>query len=379
MKKALIITTVSGFVPQFEMNNVHILQELGYEVHYASNFHTPVYDNNNDRLKGTGIICHQIDFVRSPYYIRRNVMALRQLISLMRKEHFHLIHCHTPMGGVLGRIAAHKTNTKPVIYTAHGFHFYKGAPVWNWLFFYPVERFLANWTDCLITINKEDFQIARSWKGKRNIEVSYIPGVGIDTKQFSKLPTSKEMKRKQLLLPKNSFVFISIGELTKRKNHKVILHALNKCRNKNFHYLLCGTGPLKEELYQLAHKLNIQEQVHFLDYRNDIVDLLSYSDCFIFPSKQEGLPLALMEAMSVGLPVICSDIRGNHDLVLEKTNGLLISNQNVEEYAKAMKYLFENKKLQYQMSENNKQRVQNFSVENVTNKMKKLYRRLCKI
>lgn len=379
MKRALIITTVSGFVPQFEMNNVRILQNLGYEVHYAANYHMPVYTDNNERLEGTGIIQHQIDFVRSPYKIGKNIKALNQLVSLMRETKFHLVHCHTPMGGVLGRIAAHKTNTKPVIYTAHGFHFYKGAPVWNWLFFYPVERFLAHWTDCLITINKEDFQVAHSWNRKKNFQVSYIPGVGVDTKQFYKLPISKEVKRKQLFLPQQAFVFISIGELTKRKNHKVVLSALSKCQNKNFHYLLCGTGPLKDDLYQFAIQLNIQEQVHFLDYRTDIAELLSCSDCFIFPSKQEGLSLALMEAMSVGLPIICSNIRGNHDLVLEKKNGLLVSSNNPEEYATAMKFLFENRKLQLQMSENNKQRVQNFSVENVTNKMKELYGGFCKL
>ena len=168
MKRALIITTVSGFVPQFEMNNVKILQNLGYEVHYAANYYMPVYTDNNERLEGTGIIQHQIDFVRSPYNIGKNIKALNQLVSLMREIKFHLVHCHTPMGGVLGRIAAHKTNTKPVIYTAHGFHFYKGAPVWNWLFFYPVERFLAKWTDCLITINKEDYARAKKFNTRIN-------------------------------------------------------------------------------------------------------------------------------------------------------------------------------------------------------------------
>ena len=132
MKKALLVTTVSGFIPQFEMNNVKLLQQMGYEVHYASNYNTPSYGKDNHRLDGTGIIRHQIDFVRSPYSLK-NYIVYRQLKILMEKEKFQLIHCHTPMGGVMARLAAHATGTSSVIYTAHGFHYYKGAPFINWL------------------------------------------------------------------------------------------------------------------------------------------------------------------------------------------------------------------------------------------------------
>ena len=138
MRKALLVTHVSGFVPQFEMNNVHILQNMGYEVHYASNFHNPSYGDDNSRLEGTGIICHQIDFERSPFK-RKNITAYRQLKKLMEEHEFDLVHCHTPMGGALARLAAHNTHTGPVIYTAHGFHFFKGAPLINWMIYYPVE------------------------------------------------------------------------------------------------------------------------------------------------------------------------------------------------------------------------------------------------
>ncbi|MBO5278732.1 MAG: glycosyltransferase, partial [Lachnospiraceae bacterium] len=162
MKRVLIVTTVSGFVPQFEMNNVRILQEMGYEVHYASNFKNPHYGKDNHRLEGTGVVCHQVDFVRSPFRFIQNMRAYAQLRKLMRENQFQMVHCHTPMGGVLARLAARKyrrTGTK-VLYTAHGFHFYKGAPVFNWLFYYPVEWLLARWTDVLITINEEDYQRA---------------------------------------------------------------------------------------------------------------------------------------------------------------------------------------------------------------------------
>ena len=335
MKKALIITTISGFVPQFEMNNVHILQDLGYEVHYASNFHTPVYDNNNNRIKGTGIICHQIDFVRSPYYIRRNSIALMQLISLMRKEHFHLVHCHTPMGGVLGRIAAHKTNTKPVIYTAHGFHFYKGAPIWNWLFFYPVERFLARWTDCLITINEEDYKRAQKFKLQTPGTVKYVPGIGIDIQKYQNIKINRHELRKQLNIPEDAFLMISVGELTKRKNHEVVIKALSKCQFNNIYYIICGSGILKNKLQNLIKKSNLDNRVYLLGYRKDIPELLNCCDCFIFPSRQEGLPVALMEASIMGLPTICSNIRGNKELSYYTYSNMVLKN-HYKYYKKAI-------------------------------------------
>lgn len=312
MKRALIITTVSGFVPQFEMNNVKILQELGYEVHYATNYHMPVYTDSNDRLNGTGIIRHQIDFVRSPYHVTKNIKALKQLVNLMRKIKFSLVHCHTPMGGVLGRIAAFKTNTKPVIYTAHGFHFYSGAPMMNWLFFYPVERWLAKWTDCLITINQEDYQRAKTFSVRG--EVEYVAGVGIDLEKYQNIQVDRQALRKKLGVPEEAFLLISVGELSKRKNHSVVIQALSQCKEKDIYYIICGSGVLEGKLLKLIEKYTLQERVKLLGYRTDIPELLSISDCFIFPSLQEGLPVAVMEALAVGLPVICSDIRGNRDL-----------------------------------------------------------------
>ena len=193
IKKALIATTVSGFVPQFEMSNVKILQEMGYEVHYASNFENVSYGSDNRRLEGTGIICHQIDFVRSPFQIRENKKAYWQLKKLMQEEKFSLLHCHTPVASVLSRLSASSYQNKTlkakrmkekqvlnayqqvdlkVVYTAHGFHFYKGAPWKYWLLFYPVERWCANVTDVLITMNQEDYERAKRFcKRKKTIIV----------------------------------------------------------------------------------------------------------------------------------------------------------------------------------------------------------------
>ena len=192
-KKALLVTTVSGFVPQFEMNNVHILQSMGFEVHYASNYNTPSYGTDNHRLDGTGIIRHQIDFIRSPFK-PANLKVYRQLCTLMEQESFQLVHCHTPMGGVMARLAAHATHTGPVIYTAHGFHFFKGAKPVNWLCYYPMERFLSRYTDQQICINYEDYERAKKAFHARYTD--YIPGVGIDPSRIPHL-TEEDIKKKK--------------------------------------------------------------------------------------------------------------------------------------------------------------------------------------
>ena len=342
MKKALIITTVSGFVPQFEMNNVRILQRLGYEVHYASNFHMPVYGKDNDRLKGTGVIGHQIDFVRSPFKIGKNYRAFQQLKCLMRKETFDLVHCHTPMGGVLGRLAAKKTGTKPVLYTAHGFHFYRGAPIQNWIFFYPVERWLAHDTDVLITINEEDYERAKRFHFARKGRAEKINGVGIDRERYRKGEEKKKEKRKEIGIDEKDFVFIGVGELTKRKNHEVIIKAMARLKGDNsLRYIICGTGKERRNLERKIKKYQLEKQVKLIGYRKDIIDLLKISDCFIFPSKQEGLPVALLEAMAAGLPCICSDIRGNRDL---GRRGDLFLCSDLEDYIRYMKQVKERPK-----------------------------------
>ena len=193
-KKALLVTTVSGFVPQFEMPNVAILKELGYEIHYASNFNNPSYGTNNKRLEGTGIICHQVDFERSPFN-KKNLQAYKQLVKIMKDENIALVHCHTPMGAVLARLAAKKCGIKDVLYTAHGFHFFKGASIKNWLIYYPVERFLSRYTGTQICINIEDFNNAKKFKAAN---VEYIAGVGIDTKGI-KVKSDIEDKEKDEL------------------------------------------------------------------------------------------------------------------------------------------------------------------------------------
>ena len=330
MKKILLVTHVSGFVPQFEMNNVRLLQEMGYEVHYASNYKKPQYGNDNSRLEGTGIIKHQVDFARSPLHVIQNITAYRQLQELLRKEKFVLIHCHTPVGGAIARLAARKSfNTGlKVIYTVHGFHFFHGAPVKNWLLFYPIERFLAHFTDRLITINEEDYRNACNFKLRKWGEVKKINGVGIDVDKFEKIAEKR--------FHKNKITFLSIGELNSNKNHRLVIESLYRLRNENYKYIICGQGKEKENLERLIHKYSLENQVYIAGYKKDILPVLREADVFVMPSFREGLSVALQEAMAAGLPVIATNIRGNNELIDDGAGGWLIPSNDVAAMANAM-------------------------------------------
>ncbi len=340
-KKALLVTTVSGFVPQFEMNNVRILRELGYEIHYASNFHNVSYGLDNHRLEGTGIICHQVDFERSPFNLKGAAKAYRQLYTLLEEQKFSLIHCHTPVGAALARLTAHRyqkmlldkaeeekgvsqTQLK-VIYTAHGFHFYKGAPLLYWFMFYPAERFLARYTDVLITINAEDYNIAKLFCRRKKTQVKKINGVGVDTTYWSGRDLSegerKRIRREartELGISEKEVAFLSVGELIPRKNHQEVLQVFSKLKSEgktNFCYIISGQGALQEELLEMIKQYDLQKQVHMLGYREDVRNLLYGADVFVFPSRQEGMPIALLEAAVAGIPLIARNIRGNREIV----------------------------------------------------------------
>jgi len=404
MKKALLVTTVSGFVPQFEMNNVKILQEMGYEVHYAANYDMPSYGTDNHRLDGTGIIRHQVDFIRSPYSVQ-NLHVYKQLKTLMRQVQFQLVHCHTPMGGVMARLAAHATKTRPVIYTAHGFHFFKGAPLINWLVYYPVERWLSRYTDQQICINQEDYEWAKTFHAR---QVDYIPGAGMNYRNIRFLSQKeRDAKRTELGISEAKRILLSVGELIPRKNHESVIRAVAKLQDPSVVYVICGFGELDHELRKLTKELGVENQVLFAGYRSDVFEIYQIADLYVFPSYQEGLPMALLEAMSFGLPVVCSDIRGSRDLMdgqmgrkteqeetasgagLQKGKsgfgaswrqcggGALISRANdVETYAEVIQDVLRNPERLKSCGKRNGKAAEEFSLERVDARMREIYKRI---
>ncbi|MGG0413137.1 glycosyltransferase family 4 protein [Peribacillus simplex] len=360
MKKILIVSTVSRQFYLFEQGNIAVLKSLGYEVHTAANF-----SDANERLDVLDIIRHHIDIERSPFSLK-NIKAYKQLKKLMKSENFNVIHCHSPMGGVLSRLAARSVGISPVIYTAHGFHFYKGAPLINWLLFYPVEKFLSKFTDVIITINKEDYHRARKFNAKN---VTYVPGVGVDTKKFNGFLIDRDKKRMELGIPKDAFVILSVGELNKNKNHVAIINAISKMNNLNVFYIVCGQGDRKAYIKELADSLKIADRIKLLGFRNDMVELYKTADIFAFPSYREGLSVSLMEAMASGLPCVVSNIRGNVDLI----DDYLIDPDDVEGFANVINELIENDSGRDKVSNYNLELVKNYDIEHIKTAMEEIY------
>ena len=326
-KKVLFVATVvKTHMMQFHIPYLKMFQEMGWETAVASKND---YENPADCVIPYCDTYYDIPFERLPWK-PKNIQSYKMLKKIIDEGNFDIIHCHTPVGAMIARLAAlsaRKKGTK-VIYTAHGFHFFKGAPLLNWLLFYPAEWLLAPVTDVLITINKEDH--ARALKHLHAKRIEYVPGVGIKTEKFRELTIDRDAKRQSLGYGEKDFLLLTVAEMTANKNHITILKALSLLKDKeefsNMHYLICGRGEMWASLETSARELGIADHVNFLGYRTDAPELYQVSDLFLFVTLREGLSVALMEAMSSGMPIICAKIRGNTDLVDDNVSGVFSEN-----------------------------------------------------
>lgn len=375
--RALMTATVPSMIGQFNMNNIKLLQELGYEVDVICNFndHSVWSKEKIDQLKkkldDMNVHTYQIAFERSIFKIRNHFHSYRQMKRLMNDRKYDLIHTHTPISSLITRYAFRHSNiynSCRMIYTAHGFHFFKGNnPLMNFLF-RNIERLGARYTDTIITINIEDYEAAKKFKLRKNGTVEYIPGVGIDIDKINSIQGNKEELCKELNIPGDSILLLSVGELNDNKNHKVVIKCLPELTD-NFHYLICGDGLLKERHEELAKKLNVSNRLHLLGYRNDVIRIMKSCDIFVFPSKREGLSVALMEAMACGLPCVASKIRGNVDLVKSAAEGYIFNLSKCGDIKKYIEDIIQNNR--FIVSKNNS--INQYGIKTIALKMKYIY------
>ena len=368
MKKALFVSTIISFLGAFETGDIQILQRMGYAVHIACNCKEYSTIEKVKLLEELRVIKHDIPFSRTPLSVS-NLKAYAELKTLLKEEKFELIHCHTPVGGVLGRLAANSVGVKNVIYTAHGFHFYNGAPMKNWILFYPLEKWLSRYTDILITINREDYERAlKKFHAKHTV---YVPGVGIDTKKFG-LDTEGERIRKEVGILSDRVMLLSVGELNQNKNHEAVINAI--VGMENITYVVVGDGPLHDYLKQMAIKRNVD--VRFMGYRNDVADFYDAADIYILPSIREGLNVSLMEAMASGLPCLVGNIRGNIDLIDEDKGGYLFNPFSIESIRDTIKKAVANNSLCL-FGLYNRERIKNFDGAKVKEAAERAYDASC--
>lgn len=366
-KKVLFTATVDSHIQLFHLPFLKYFQENGYETHVATNSKKKIPYTDKK---------HTVSFERSPLK-PQNLKAFKQLKAIIENEKFDIIHTHTPVGAAVTRLAARKARKKygtRVIYTAHGFHFFKGAPALNWILFYPIEKNLAYITDTIITINKEDYDFA-----KRNFktDVRYVPGVGIDEEKFDfeMSDSDKKQLRSSLGLAMSDFVMIFPAEISNRKRHIWLINSLENLiiKHPNIHLLLPGSDSLDGAPQLLVKNLGLTKNIHFLGFRKDIPKLLTVSDLAISSSRQEGLPINIMEAMFAGLPIVVSDSRGNRDLLVHGQNGYVIPIDDQEGYAAKIEGLHNNKLMRQSMGKASRKMVEPYLMPRIMYQMIRIY------
>lgn len=344
-KNILILTTTNEFLGKFERENVKILQRMGYQVHYAANMREPHYISDEERIRNMGVLPHHIEIARSPFVLRDNTKALWQLLALIKRCQIQVIHCHTPVGGVLGRLAGKLFRDWRlfIIYTAHGFHFYQGAPLFNRLAYYRAERKLARYTDILIVINREDYRNAERLRLKKGGRIYKIPGAGLDREIFHPLSSGERAAAREALgIGEHQFFLVSLGELNQNKNQKLILEALVKLREagtdlSEIRYGICGDGFLRPQMEGWISKMGLGDTVTLYGHCRRIVPILGCADVTVFPSKREGLGMAGLESLAMGIPVIASDNRGTREYMEHGKNGYVYSPDDAEGFAEGIR------------------------------------------
>lgn len=363
--KVLYVTTVGatmGFFQEF----IRGLLDEGHQVEIACNdkaWEVPAV------FREWGCTIHQIDCSRSPLS-PANARVVREIRRLVRTNHYDIVHCHTPVAAMCARLACRgfRKDGIKVIYTAHGFHFFKGAPLKNWLVFFPVEWLCSFWTDCLITINTEDYALAQKLLCSPRTE--YVPGVGVDIGKFAASTVDRRRKREELGIPENAFLTLSVGELNPNKNHETVLRALSAMNDSSVYYMIAGKGELEQHLIQTASKLGLGDRFQLLGFRDDVPELYHAADVFVHPSFREGLPVSVMEAIASGLPVLCSDIRGARDLTLPEQR---FRPDDIEGLADLIREV-KNGKLD--CTAENLETLRAYSIQNVIARMREIYQQV---
>ena len=374
--KILYVATVRSHIGQFHMPFIKKLKELGCTVEAA-------YRDNSEQKQNLDTSAldkvYEVPFSRSPYSLD-NIKAYKVLKRIIDENGYDAVHCHTPMGAVVTRLAARDAKKKglKVIYTAHGFHFYKGAPTLNWKAYFPIEKYLAKYTDCLITINQEDYDLAKSSNFEAG-KIVKVNGVGVDLSEFTqKSDEDKARLREEYGYSQDDFIMIYPADFCKRKNHMMLIKAVEEVvkTHSNVKLLLPGLLDEAQECRDYISEHGLDGYIELLNYRRDIFNLAGLCDISVSSSRQEGLPINLIEAMALGNPIVASDVRGNNDLVQNGVNGYLVELNDSKAMAERIIELIDDPQKVKQMGQAGAELVKKYSVDSVIDEMLEIYRAL---
>ena len=370
MKKALLISPAPSVHERFNQANMDVLRELSIQVHAAANFEAAGAGGEQSvfshKLEKRDVVCHHIPFYRRSFI--KNIPAIKSLRTLIQKERFSIIHAHTETGGLVTRLACLNIPGR-YIYTMHGMSLYTGCPLYKKLLYYPLQRWIFSGMDDVIAVNSEEYAQLCRWDRER---AHYTHGVGADISPVVLSDSEKAQKRSELGMDDDAYVLVSVGELNENKNHAAVIRAVSGLDAPDIRYLICGAGALNSSLQTLARTLGAQNKIILPGYRQDVGAILQIADVFVHPSYHEGLPVALLEAMAAGLPVVCSRIRGVVDLIDDGVNGYLCAPDDPDGFAAALERL-QDKSIRDRMGRLNQKRVRSFSTQTVRHELKKIY------
>ncbi|WP_062199777.1 glycosyltransferase family 4 protein [Massilibacterium senegalense] len=371
MRKILFVATVYTHLANFHKPYMQYFSNHGYEVHALANSN----EGRMNEIEELGVVCHDFDFSRSMLSLA-HFKAVKDLSTFFKNTHYDLVHVHTPIASFLTRFVLRKNSSTKVVYTAHGFHFFKGAPFINWLLFYPSEKIAKKWTDSLIVMNSEDFKNAEKMGFENEKNLFFINGVGIDSKKL-KENVSEGLVRKELSIPSDAIVLSCIAELNDNKNQMYVLRNWKTLyqRNKNVYLLLAGHGVNEEKYYQYVKDEKLQN-VKILGYRSDIPNILMDTDAVLLLSKREGLPKSLMEALSFGKPIIGTNVRGTRDIVKDQYNGFLINLDDDTQLINSIVTIIKEPSLIRKLGENAKKEASKYELKNILLHYEKVYQNM---
>lgn len=374
MKKILYITTIATSVNAFLVPHIKFLVDNGYKVDVATNIDVEV----NKELIDKGVRVFNIQFQRNPLS-SKNKKAYEEIKRLQQEEQYDIVHVHTPVASFVTRLALKNDKKLKIVYTCHGFHFYKGGSLINWMIFYPLEKMAATWTDSLVTINTEDYKVAKKFKLRNNGQVSKMHGVGIEKEKYVIENFDKSKYRKKLGLDENDFVILVLAELNKNKNHIQLIKAMNLLKDKypNIKAVFAGTGPLEEEIKNQIKENGLEDKISLLGWRNDVKELINLSDLVGLFSKREGLGKCLLEAMICGKCVISTNTRGPRELIEQDINGFMFEIGDIETTARSIEKIYLDNKLRHEFEERVVYTANKYLLDNVLNQLSDVYKEAC--
>lgn len=371
MKKVLLVATVQSHIGQFHRPLAEVLHNHGYEVHVAA--HDNLYLKNGLKLDFADKV-FDVPFSRSPKS-KDNIEAYKRLKQILDNDHYEVVHCNTPMGGFVTRLAARNARKKgtKVFYTAHGFHFYDGAPKKNWLIYYPIERFFSRMTDTLITITREDYKLASE---KFHCHIEHMHGVGVDGKRYFKASAEEKMAmRKKMGYSVTQKLILCIGELNQNKNQTMAIKAMHKVVEQfpDALLILAGNGPREEFLKEFIRQEGLEKNIQMIGYVTNLQDYQHIVDVQVCCSKREGLPLNVVESMLSGNPVVASFNRGHRELIENGKTGYIVAVDDSEKMAEKVLVMLQDEKQKQYIETNAMMFAQQYTFDNVKKELKAIY------